>query len=70
VNAEEILEQVCRDRDAVGVRQTDPELEALAVAVLVEDVLGIVLDEEDLRADLLTDRARRAALVTRSQGHA
>lgn len=46
----------------------DRELAALRVAVLVEQVFGLTLTDDELRLDL-TDRAVLRELLTRSEGN-
>jgi hypothetical protein len=64
--AERLFAELARRPDPLA----DPELEALAVAILVEDALGVTLADEDL------DRIRRegasavAGLVRRKGGPA
>jgi hypothetical protein len=43
----------------------DPELEAIKVAILLEDALEVTLTDEEIALDTLTDPAAVAAVVAR-----
>jgi hypothetical protein len=64
----DIVEQVLRDYEAVRRLSTNPELEAVCAAILLEDVFGIVLSDAEIDPALLADSAAVAALVARLQG--
>ena len=57
--------RVLRDYDAVRHPDTDPELEAVRTAILVEDVFGIVLSDAEIDPAVLADPSAVAALVSR-----
>jgi hypothetical protein len=64
----DIVDQVLRDYDAVRRPDTDPELEAVRTAIMLEDVFGIVLSDAEIDPAVLADPAAMAALVARLQG--
>lgn len=59
------IEQVVRDHAALRRGETDPEIEAVRAAILIEDVFGITLSDADIDAAVLTDAAAVSALVAR-----
>jgi len=67
---EDIVEQVLRDYDASRDPDRDPELEAVRLAILLEDVFGVVLSDAEIEPTLLADTAAVAALVVRLRGAA
>jgi hypothetical protein len=64
----EIAEQVLRDYHALCRPGTDPGLEAVRAAILLEDVFGIALSDAEIDPALLADMPAVAALVARLQG--
>ena len=64
----EIVEQVLQDYEALRRPDTDPELEAVRLTILLEDVFDIVLPDAEIDPDLLADASTVAALVGRLQG--
>ena len=56
---------VLRDYDAARPPDTDPELEAVCRAILVEDVFGVVLCDAEIDPAVLADPSAVAALVSR-----
>jgi hypothetical protein len=67
---EDIVEQVLRDYDASRHPDGNPELEAVRLAILLEDVFGVVLSDAEIEPTLLADTAAVAALVVRLRGKA
>lgn len=67
---EDIVEQVLRDYGAPPRPDGDPELEAVRLAILLEDVFGVVLSDAEIEPALLADTAAVAALVVRLRGGA
>jgi hypothetical protein len=67
---EDIVEQVLRDYGAPPRPDGDPELEAVRLAILLEDVFGVVLSDAEIEPALLADTAAVAALVVRLRGAA
>jgi len=67
---EDIVEQVLRDYDASRRPDGDPELEAVRLAILLEDVFGVVLSDAQIEPALLADTAAVAALLIRLRGAA
>jgi len=63
----DIVERILRDYDALHRTDTDPELEAVRVAILLEDIFGIALSDAEIDL-VLTNPADAAALVTRLKG--
>lgn len=64
----EIAEQVIRDYLALRRPHTDPELEAVRTAIMLEDVFGVVLSDAEIDPVVLTDPAALAALADRLRG--
>ena len=64
----DIVEQILQDYDALHRPDTDPELEAVRVAVMLEDVFGIVMSDVEIDPAVLADSSAVSALVTRLQG--
>ncbi len=64
----DIVGQVLRDYQALCRPDTDPELEAVRAAILLEDVFGIVLSDAEIDPALLTDSSAVADLVARLRG--
>jgi hypothetical protein len=63
-----IVDQVLRDYDALRRPDTDPELEAVRTAIMLEDVFGIALSDAEIDPAVLADSSVVAALVARLQG--
>jgi len=61
----DIVEQVLRDYDALRRPDTDPELEAVRAAILLEDVFDVVLSDAEIDPAVLADPSAVAALVAR-----
>ena len=66
----DIVEQVLRDYDAVRRPDTDPELEAVRTAIMLEDVFGIALSDAEIDPAVLADPSAMATLVARRRGAA
>jgi hypothetical protein len=66
----DIVEQVFRDYAVLRSPGTDPELEAVRAAILLEDVFGVVLSDAEIDPAVLADLSAVAALVTRLRGSA
>ena len=64
----DIVEQILRDYDALRRPDTDPELEAVRAAVMLEDVFGIALSDAEIDPAVLADPSAVADLVARLQG--
>lgn len=64
----EIVEQVLQDYAALRRPDTDPELEAVRLTILLEDVFDIVLPDAEIDPALPADASAVAALVGRLQG--
>ena len=64
----DIVEQILRDYVALCSPDTDPGLEAVRVAILVEDVFDVVLPDAEIEPAVLADVSAVAALVTRLRG--
>jgi hypothetical protein len=58
-------DQVLSEFSAVPRHETDPALDAVALAILVEDALGVVLTDDDIDAAILTDPQALSALLSR-----
>jgi hypothetical protein len=57
------VEQVLRDHHALRSPDTDPELEAVRAAILVEDVFDVELSDAEIDAAVLGDARAVAALA-------
>jgi hypothetical protein len=66
----DLVEQVLRDYAALRRGDIDPELEAVRVAILIEDVFGVTLSDADISPAVLADASAVAALVARLRGAA
>lgn len=64
------LEQILRDYAALRPPDADPELEAVRVAILLEDILAITLSDAEIAPALCADPSAVAALVARFWGAA
>jgi hypothetical protein len=64
----DIVEQVLRDYDALRRPDTDPELEAVRAAILLEDVFEVALSDTEIDPAVLADTAAMAVLVARLRG--
>ncbi len=61
----DIVEQVLRDYMALRRPGTDSELEAVSLAIMLEDAFDITLSDADIHPAVLADAAVVAALVAR-----
>jgi hypothetical protein len=64
----DVVEQVLRDYEALRRPDTDPELEVVRAAILLEDVFGVTLSDAEIDPAVLADFAAVAALVIRLVG--
>jgi hypothetical protein len=64
----DIVEQVLRDYEALRRQDADAELEAVRLAILLEDVLGVTLPDADIDPAVLADASAVATLVARIGG--
>jgi hypothetical protein len=62
------VEQVLHDWAALHRGDTDPELDAVRTAILLEDVFEVTLSDADIDPAVLADASAVAALVTRLRG--
>lgn len=49
------VDRILRERSFLRSAGDDPELQALRTAILIEDVFGVTLTDEQLGSDLLDD---------------
>jgi hypothetical protein len=61
----ETIEQILRDYGALRLPDTDPELEAVRAAILIEDVFDVVLPDAEIDPAMLADPSAVTALITR-----
>jgi predicted ATP-dependent Lon-type protease len=61
----DIVEQVLRDYDGLRRPDTDPELEAVRAAILLEDVFDVLLSDAEIDPAVLADAHAVTALVAR-----
>ncbi len=61
----DVAGQVLRDYRASRRPAADPGLEAVSIAILLEDVFGVVLPDACIDPDVLSDPAAVTALVAR-----
>lgn len=66
----DIVEHVIRDYAAFHQPDADPELEAVRLALLLEDVFGVTLSDAEIDTAAFADPSAIAALVARLQGAA
>ena len=64
----DLVEQVLTDYDALRRLGTDPELEAVRAAIMLEDVFGITLSDAEIDPGVLADSPAVAALVADLRG--
>jgi hypothetical protein len=64
----DIVEQVLRDYEALRRPDTDPGLEAVRAAIMLEDVFDVVLSDAEIDPAVLVDSSAVAALVVRRLG--
>jgi hypothetical protein len=64
----DIVEQVLRDYDALRRPDTDPELEAVRAAILLEDVFEVALSDAEIDPAVLVDASAVSSLVARLRG--
>jgi holo-[acyl-carrier protein] synthase len=62
------IDQVLQEWQALRDVEADPELEAVRLAILLEDVLGITLSDDEIDLALLLDPDAVSALLTRHTG--
>ena len=63
-----LFEQILTDYDALRRPGTDPELEAVRAAIMLEDVFGITLSDAEIDPGVLADSPAVAALVADLRG--
>ncbi len=63
-----MVERILRDYSAFRQGDTDPELEAVRVAILIEDVFGVRLSDADIEPSVLTGTSAVATVVARLNG--
>lgn len=64
----EAVEQILLEYAASRRADSDPELEAVRVAILVEDVFDLVLSDAEIDPAVLADASAVAALAARLRG--
>ena len=64
----DIVEQVLRDYNALRRPGTDPELEAVRTAILLEDVFEVALSDAEIDLTVVADASAVATLVARRRG--
>ena len=64
----DIAEQALRNYAALRSTDTDPELEAVRIAILVEDLFDVVLSDAEIELAMLADASAVTALVARLRG--
>jgi hypothetical protein len=67
---DDTVEQILHDYAALRRGDTDPELDAVRAAILIEDVFGVTLSDAEISPALLGDASAVAALVARLRGAA
>jgi hypothetical protein len=63
-----LVEQVLHDYAAMPRGDSDPELDAVRAAILIEDVFGVTLSDAEISPAVLTGVSGVAALVDRLRG--
>ncbi len=64
----DLVEQVLRDYGALRRPDTDPDLEAVRAAIMLEDAFGVALSDAEIDPAVLADSAAVAALIARFRG--
>lgn len=64
----ELVEDLLRESRRLRDPDADPELEAVRTAILLEDVLGITLTDDEIDPALLFDARAVADLLARRGG--
>ena len=64
----DFVEQVLRDYDALRSPDAEPELRAVRVAIMLEDVFDVALSDAEIDSAVLADASAVAALVARLRG--
>jgi hypothetical protein len=65
----ERIEQVLAEWQDVRNPQSDPELEAVELAILLEDVLGAALTDDEIALPVLTDPRSVQRILARGGRH-
>jgi hypothetical protein len=66
----EIIEQAIQDYAALRRSHSDPDLEAVQVAILLEDLFDVTLPDTEIDRAVLGDASAVTALVARLGGTA
>jgi hypothetical protein len=64
----DIVEQIVHEYAALHRGDIDPELEAVRVAILIEDVFDVTLSDAEIDPAILANTSVVAATVARLQG--
>ena len=63
------VDRLLEEWERLGPGSEDPELEAIRMAVLVEDVLGVTLSDEQISGDLLLAPEALRSLLAGPSAH-
>lgn len=66
----DLVKQVLREYGALRRPDTEPELEAVRAAIMLEDVFGVALSDVEIDPAVLADSAAMADLIARLRGGA
>jgi hypothetical protein len=61
-----LIDQFLSECEDLGLRDADPQLDAIRMAILVEDVFGLVLSDEQISPTVIGDRAALRDLLAHS----
>lgn len=63
----EIIEQAIRDYGVLRRQDSDPELEAVRTAILLEDLSAVTLSDAEIDPAVLADPSAAVALLARRE---
>ena len=61
-----LIDQFLSECEDLGLRDADPQLDAIRMAILVEDVFGLVLPDGQISPTVVGDRTALRALLVHS----
>lgn len=61
-----LIDRFLSECEDLGLRDADPQLDAVRMAILVEDVFGVVLTDEQISPAVVGDRAALRNLLVHS----
>ena len=61
-----LIDRFLSECEDLGLRDADPQLDAIRMAILVEDVFGVVLPDDQISPTVVGDRAALRDLLVHS----